>query len=114
MQDYGFEVIIAPSFGDIFHTNCLKIGLVPVVLPEKDVQTLIHAVAGGESLTVDLEAQQVSGPGDLVVPFEFEPFARESLLQGLDDIALTLKREETITNYERSHSAPVDTSALPA
>jgi 3-isopropylmalate dehydratase small subunit len=48
------------------------------------------------------------------VPFEFEPFARESLLQGLDDIALTLKREETITNYERSHSAAVDTTALPA
>jgi 3-isopropylmalate/(R)-2-methylmalate dehydratase small subunit len=114
LQDYGFEVIIAPSFGDIFHTNCLKIGLAPVVLPEKDVQTLMHAVAGGESLTVDLEAQQVSGPGDLVVPFEFEPFARESLLQGLDDIALTLKREETITDYERSHTAPVDTSALPA
>jgi 3-isopropylmalate/(R)-2-methylmalate dehydratase small subunit len=113
LQDYGFEVIIAPSFGDIFHTNCLKIGLVPVVLPEKDVQTLMHAVSGGESLTVDLEAQQVSGPGDLVVPFEFEPFARESLLQGLDDIALTLKREEKITAFERSHDAPVDTTALP-
>ena len=113
LQDYGFEVVIAPSFGDIFHTNCLKIGLVPVVLPEKDVETLMHAVAGGGSLTVDLEAQQVTGPDDLVVPFEFDPFARESLLQGLDDIALTLKREQTITDYERSHSAPVDTTALP-
>jgi 3-isopropylmalate/(R)-2-methylmalate dehydratase small subunit len=113
LQDYGFEVVIAPSFGDIFHTNCLKIGLVPIVLPGKDVQTLMHAVSGGESLTVDLEAQEVSGPDDLVVPFEFDPFARESLLQGLDDIALTLKREQTITAYERSHSAPVDTTALP-
>jgi 3-isopropylmalate/(R)-2-methylmalate dehydratase small subunit len=113
LQDYGFEVVIAPSFGDIFHTNCLKIGLVPIVLPEKDVQTLVHAVTGGESLTVDLETQAVTGPGDLVVPFEFEPFARESLLQGLDDIALTLKREEKITEYERLHSAPVDTTALP-
>ena len=74
----------------------------------------MHAVTGGDSLTVDLETQLVSGPGDLVVPFEFEPFARESLLQGLDDIALTLKREETITAYELSHAAPVDTSALPA
>jgi len=113
LQDYGFEVVIAPSFGDIFHTNCLKIGLVPVVLQAEAIETLMHAVAGGESLTVDLETQQVSGPGDLVVPFEFEPFARESLLHGLDDIALTLKREQTITDYERSHAAPVDTTALP-
>ena len=113
LQDYGFDAIIAPSFGDIFRTNAMKIGLVPVVLPGEAVETLMHAVAGGESLTVDLEAQQVTGPGDLVVPFEFEPFARESLLQGLDDIALTLKREEKITAYERSHAARVDTSALP-
>src|SRR5437762_3327643 len=77
LQDYGFEVIIAPSFGDIFHTNCLKLGLVPVVLPAEAVETLMHVVARGESLTVDLEAQEVTGPGDLVVPFEFEPFARE-------------------------------------
>jgi 3-isopropylmalate/(R)-2-methylmalate dehydratase small subunit len=113
LQEYGFEAVIAPSFGDIFRTNALKIGLVPVVLPEKDVETLMSAVAGGESLTVDLESQQVSGPGDLVVPFEFEAFARESLLQGLDDIALTLKREQAITDYERSHVAPVETTALP-
>jgi 3-isopropylmalate/(R)-2-methylmalate dehydratase small subunit len=113
LQDYGFEVVIAPSFGDIFHTNCLKIGLVPIVLPEKDVQTLMHAVAGGESLAVDLETQQVTGPSDLVVPFEFEPFARESLLQGLDDIGLTLKRAAKITAYEHAHAARVDTTALP-
>ena len=113
LQDYGFEVVIAPSFGDIFRTNSLKIGLVPIVLPPDVVETLMQAVAGGESLTVDLETQQVIGPDDLVVPFEFEPFARESLLQGLDDIALTLKREETITAFERSHAAPVDTTTLP-
>ena len=77
LQDYGFEVVIAPSFGDIFRTNAMKVGLVPIVLPGEDVETLMHAVAGGESLTVDLEAQEVTGPGDLVVPFEFEPFARE-------------------------------------
>ena len=83
------------------------------MLPAEDVEALMRAVAGGGSLTVDLETQQVTGPADLVVPFEFEAFARESLLQGLDDIALTLKREEKITAYERSHSAPVDTTALP-
>jgi 3-isopropylmalate/(R)-2-methylmalate dehydratase small subunit len=114
LQDYGFEVVIAPSFGDIFRTNALKIGLVPIVLPAEAVEMLMQAVADGESLTVDLETQQVTGPGNLVVPFEFEPFARESLLQGLDDIALTLKREETITAFERSHAAPVDTTLLPA
>ena len=113
LQEYGFEAVIAPSFGDIFRTNALKIGLVPIVLPEEDVETLMHAVAGGGSLTVDLEAQRVSGPGDLVVPFEFEPFARQSLLQGLDDIALTLKREDAITGYEHAHAPRVDTSALP-
>jgi 3-isopropylmalate/(R)-2-methylmalate dehydratase small subunit len=73
----------------------------------------MQAVAGGGSLTVDLETQRVTGPDDLVVPFEFDSFARESLLQGLDDIALTLKREEQITDFERSHTAHVDTSALP-
>ena len=55
----------------------------------------------------------MAGPGDLVVPFEFEPYARESLLQGLDDIALTLKREDKITAFERSHAASVDTTSLP-
>jgi 3-isopropylmalate/(R)-2-methylmalate dehydratase small subunit len=114
LQDYGFEVVIAPSFGDIFRTNSLKIGLLPVVLPPEAVETLMHAVAGGGSLTVDLETQEVTGPGELIVPFEFEPFARESLLQGLDDIALTLQREESITDYERGHAARVDTTALPA
>ena len=68
---------------------------------------------GGGSLTVDLETQEITGPAELFVPFELEPFARESLLQGLDDIALTLKREEQITDFERSHTARVDTSALP-
>jgi 3-isopropylmalate/(R)-2-methylmalate dehydratase small subunit len=114
LQDYGFEVVIAPSFGDIFRTNALKIGLLPIVLPSADVDTLMRGVAGGGSLTVDLESQEIAGPGDLVVPFEFEPFARQSLLQGLDDIALTLKREENITAFERTHAAPVDTTALPA
>ena len=113
LQDYGFEVVIAPSFGDIFRTNALKIGLLPIVLPAEDVETLMQAVAGGEPLTVDLERQQVTGPGDLIVPFELDAFTRESLLQGLDDIALTLKREDAITAYERSHAAPVDTTALP-
>jgi 3-isopropylmalate/(R)-2-methylmalate dehydratase small subunit len=112
LQDYGFEVVIAPSFGDIFRTNALKIGLVPIVLPAETVATLMRAASDGASLTVDLEAQQVVAPDGVAVPFEFEPFARDCLLQGLDDIALTLKREEAIAAYERSHAARVDTTAL--
>jgi 3-isopropylmalate/(R)-2-methylmalate dehydratase small subunit len=112
LQDHGFEVVIAPSFGDIFRTNALKIGLVPIALPAETVATLMRAASGGASLTVDLEAQQVVAPGGLAVPFEFEPFARDYLLQGLDDIALTLKREEAIAASERSHAARVETTAL--
>jgi len=112
LQDYGFEVVIAPSFSDIFRTNALKIGLVPIVLPAEIVGMLMRAASDGASLTVDLEAQQVIAPDGLAVPFEFEQFARECLLQGLDDIALTLKREEAIAAYERSHEAAVDTTAL--
>jgi 3-isopropylmalate/(R)-2-methylmalate dehydratase small subunit len=112
LQDYGFDVVIAPSFGDIFRTNALKIGLVPIALPAETVAALMRAASDGASLTVDLEAQQVVAPDGVAVPFEFEPFARECLLEGLDDIALTLKREEAIAAYEGSHAAEVDTTAL--
>jgi 3-isopropylmalate/(R)-2-methylmalate dehydratase small subunit len=111
LQDYGFDVVIAPSFGDIFRTNALKIGLVPIVLEPGEVQALMRAAPRGP-LTVDLEAQEIVAPEGRVVQFEFEPFARDCLLQGLDEIALTLKREDAITAYERSNSAPVDTTAL--
>jgi len=90
---YLIGMVLAPTFGDIFRTNALKIGLLPIVLPVEVVETLVHAVVAGGSLTIDLETQQVTGPDGLVVPFEFGAFARESLLQGLDDIALTLKNQ---------------------
>jgi 3-isopropylmalate/(R)-2-methylmalate dehydratase small subunit len=112
LQDYGFDVVIAPSFGDIFRTNALKIGLVPIALEAEEVRALVQASPAGP-LTVDLEAQEITAPDGRVVPFEFDPFARECLLQGLDEIALTLQREEAIAEYERSHAASVDTTALP-
>ena len=112
LQDYGFDVVIAPSFGDIFRTNALKIGLVPIALDADDVRGLMQAAPSGP-LTVDLERQEIAGPDRSVLAFEFEPFARECLLQGLDEIALTLQREEAIAAYERTHAAPVDTTALP-
>jgi 3-isopropylmalate/(R)-2-methylmalate dehydratase small subunit len=113
LQDYGFEAVLAPSFGDIFRTNALKIGLVPVVLPAEDVRAVIDATAGGP-LTVDLEAQQVAAADGRAFRFEFEPFARECLLNGLDDIALTLRHEDAIASFEEGHAAPVDTRALAA
>jgi 3-isopropylmalate/(R)-2-methylmalate dehydratase small subunit len=109
LQDYGFDVVIAPSFGDIFRTNALKIGLVPIVLDAAEVQALMRETG---PLTVDLETQGITAPDGRMIPFEFDPFALECLLQGLDEIALTLQREDAIAAYERSHAAPADTTAL--
>jgi 3-isopropylmalate/(R)-2-methylmalate dehydratase small subunit len=112
LQDYGFDVVIAPSFGDIFRTNAIKIGLVPVELPQDDVRALMSGATNGGTATVDLERQQVVGPDGRVSPFTFDAFARECLLEGLDDIGLTLRREAAIDAYERERSARVDTTAL--
>jgi 3-isopropylmalate/(R)-2-methylmalate dehydratase small subunit len=106
LQDYGFEVLVAPSFGDIFRTNSLKIGLLPVVLPEHQVRDLMAAGSGAE-LTVDLEEQTI-GP----YRFELDAFDRRRLLEGLDDIGLTLRHEAAIGAFEAAHPAPVTTSAL--
>jgi len=113
LQDYGFDAVVAPSFGDIFRTNALKIGLVPVVLPAEEVRALMEAAPAGP-LTVDLEAQEVVDARGRSVRFDFEPFARECLLEGLDDIALTLRHEGAIAAFERGHPAAVETTALAA
>jgi 3-isopropylmalate/(R)-2-methylmalate dehydratase small subunit len=109
LQDYGFEVVIAPSFGDIFRTNAQKIGLLPVALPAGEVHALMES--GGE-LTVDLEGQTIEDSAGRVVRFEIDPFARECILEGLDEIGLTLRREDEIAAYERGHAARVDSTAL--
>jgi 3-isopropylmalate/(R)-2-methylmalate dehydratase small subunit len=106
LQDYGFEVAIAPSFGDIFRSNAVKIGLLPVVLPQDQVKELMSRVATSE-LTVDLEAQTV-GP----FSFEFDPFERHCLLNGLDDIARTLAHESAIAEFELRRPSPIATTAL--
>ena len=108
LQDYGFRAVVAPSFADIFFSNCTKIGLLPVVLPEQEVRSLM---AAGEA-EVDLEALEVRF-GGRAVPFELDGERRRRLLEGLDDIALTLQQENAIAAYEaeRERSGP-DTSAL--
>ena len=110
LQDYGFEVVIAPSFSDIFTSNCAQIGLVVVTLPAEQVRELM----GSTELTVDLEAQTISDPAGRTVAFDFDPFVRHRLLNGLDDIALTLEHEPAITAFEAGRLGGVDTTALPA
>jgi 3-isopropylmalate/(R)-2-methylmalate dehydratase small subunit len=107
LQDYGFRAIVAPSFADIFFSNCTKIGLLPVVLPEEDVKALMEA----GSAEVDLEAREVRFAGR-AVPFELDDDIRHRLLNGLDDIALTLQQADAINAYERDRerAGPVTTA----
>jgi 3-isopropylmalate/(R)-2-methylmalate dehydratase small subunit len=107
LEDYGFEAVVAPSFADIFYSNCTKIGLLPVVLPEDDVR----AVMAAGRATVDLDAQEVSWDGGRA-SFEIDAEVRRRLLGGLDDIGVTLQQEEAIAGYEaeRERSGPVTTS----
>jgi 3-isopropylmalate/(R)-2-methylmalate dehydratase small subunit len=101
LQDYGFQAVVAPSFADIFFSNCTKIGLLPVVLPSEECRGL---AAAGEG-EVDLEALEVRFAGR-TVPFALDPEIRHRLLEGLDDIALTLQQEEAIAAYERGRERP--------
>lgn len=104
LHDYGFRTIIAPSFADIFYNNCFKNGLLPIRLPEETVDVLFERVAEGttRTLTVDLEAERVDDGNGFISAFAVEPYRRHCLLQGLDDIAVTLLKEEQIQAYERT------------
>ncbi len=114
LDDYGFRTIIAPSYADIFYSNCFKNGILPVTLPEEVVNDLMARAAErpGYRLTVDLERGVISDEeeGD-IASFEVDPFRRHCLLEGLDDIDLTLQHEAAVTTYEqhRSASLPVTT-----
>jgi 3-isopropylmalate/(R)-2-methylmalate dehydratase small subunit len=106
IQDYGFTAVIAPSFADIFRNNCTKIGLLPVELSEKEVQYLLDLAKEepGAEATIDLLAQEVLAPG-LTAQFEFDPFTKHRLLEGLDDIDVTLHHEHEIGSFERARPA---------
>ena len=112
LEDYGFEVVVAPSFGDIFFSNSVQIGLVAITLPASEVKALMESVADGGSLAVDLEQRTIVDQGGRTVRFEMDPFVRRCLLEGLDSIALTLEREDDIAAFEASHPAPIATTAL--
>lgn len=105
LEDWGFRVIVAPSFADIFYNNCFKNGMLPIVLSEARVEDLFQRANKSPSyqLTVDLENRTLSDDQGLSLPFEVEEFRRHCLLNGLDDIGLTLVHADKITAYERAH-----------
>lgn len=102
LEDYGFRAIIAPSYADIFFNNSFKNGLLPIVLDEAIVDRLFKDVAANEGyeLTVDLESQKIVTPAGDEIPFEVDSFRKHCLLNGLDDIGLTLKDADVIKTYE--------------
>ncbi len=103
LQDYGFRVLIAPSFADIFYNNCFKNGMLPVCLGEAEVRQLLQSTLSQPAyrLTVDLEDRTVRDPDGSEWEFEIDPFRRQCLLEGLDDIGLTLQQEEKIRAFEQ-------------
>jgi 3-isopropylmalate/(R)-2-methylmalate dehydratase small subunit len=103
LMDFGFRAVIAPSYSDIFHNNCLKNGMLPVTLPAGEVRSLMDALlaAPGGKVGVDLAGQTVTGPGGDVHAFRIDPFPKKCLLEGLDEIALTLSMAREIDRYER-------------
>ena len=108
LGQYGFKVLIAPSFADIFRNNCLENGLLPIVLPEETVQRIVaNAEADpGYRLNVDLETERVWDDNeDVAADFSIEPFQRYCLLNGLDSIGLTLEHEDSISQFESSRSS---------
>jgi 3-isopropylmalate/(R)-2-methylmalate dehydratase small subunit len=107
LEDYGFRVILAPSYADIFYNNCFKNGVLPVVLPEETIAELMRRAQAnpGYQLTVDLEALTISDDQGFSVPFTVDAFRRYCLLNGLDDIGLTLQQEDAITAYEANRPA---------
>ena len=104
LQDYGFRVIIAPSFADIFFNNCFKIGLLPIVLDTNKVDQLFREVlAEGYRLVVNLEDQSVTTPSGESSFFDIDPFRKHSLLNGLDEVGLTLQHADKIKAFETKH-----------
>lgn len=105
LEDYGFKVVIAPSFADIFFNNCFKNGMLPIVLSANIVDALFNQVGAceGYQLDVDLSAQTVTTPGGEVYSFEVDAFRKHCLLNGLDDIGLTMQQQDKIQAFEAKH-----------
>jgi 3-isopropylmalate/(R)-2-methylmalate dehydratase small subunit len=109
IMDYGFKVVIAPSYADIFYNNCFKNGILPIVLSEEQVEDLFQRTNANEgyTLSVDLEAKTLNDNYGLKINFELDEHRRQFLLQGLDDIGLTLQHSDQITAYEAKHNSRI-------
>jgi len=105
IRDYGFKVVIAPSFADIFYNNCFKNGILPIKLPEEKVEELFQRTEKevGYELFVDLEKKTITDSHGLAIPFELDEHRRQFLLLGLDEIGLTLQHEDAIAAFEATH-----------
>ena len=103
LEDHGFRVVLAPSFGDIFRQNAINSGLAPIALPADDLARVKEAVAARNELTVDLEKLELSHPDGLRLRFAFDAHAQETLVEGLDDVARTLRREDEIAAFEAGY-----------
>ncbi|MBT9096921.1 3-isopropylmalate dehydratase small subunit [Methylovulum psychrotolerans] len=108
LEDFGFRAVIAPSFADIFYNNCFKNGVLPIVLPAAAVDGLFQEISGGYRLLIDLAAQQITTPSGLKIGFAIDDNRKYRLLNGLDDIALSLQHADAIAAYEaaRAKRAP--------
>jgi 3-isopropylmalate/(R)-2-methylmalate dehydratase small subunit len=106
LLDFGFRCVIAPSFADIFHNNCFKNGILPIVLPQEQVDLLMEDARRGANatITVDLPNQEIRGPDGGVIRFEIDPHLKHCLLEGLDDIGLTLQKSDHIAAYEQRNA----------
>jgi 3-isopropylmalate/(R)-2-methylmalate dehydratase small subunit len=112
LEDYGFRVVLAPSFGDIFHQNAILTGMAPIEVAPETLAEIRSALAELDVLTVDLEQLEISHPSGKTWVFAFDGYARESLVHGLDEIARTLKRDDAIAAYEASHPGRFDARAV--
>jgi 3-isopropylmalate/(R)-2-methylmalate dehydratase small subunit len=107
LLDFGIRCVIAPSFADIFYNNCFKNGILPIALPKEDVAKLLDDAERGANavITIDLEKQEITGPDGGRVHFQIEPFRKHCLLNGLDDIGLTMQKAAEIDGYEARQRA---------
>ncbi len=105
LLDFGIRSVIAPSFADIFHNNCFKNGMLPIALPAAEVERLMADARAGASLAIDLAKQLIARPDGETIAFEIDPFDKACLLEGLDEIGLTLQKAPMITTFEAAQRA---------
>ena len=107
LLDFGIRCVVAPSFADIFYNNCFKNGILPIALPKEEIDKLMDDAERGANatLTIDLEKQEITGPDGGCIRFEIDPFRKHCLLEGLDEIGLTLQKADSITSFEETQKS---------